>query len=41
MTAEFDKGDQVEKSDIKIEDDKLNDKGYYGEVDKANPYLNK
>lgn len=40
MTAEFDKGEVVSKSDLKIDDNKLNDKGYYGEVDKVNPYLN-
>lgn len=41
MTAEFDKGEQSKDSDLKIDDDKLNDKGYYGEVNKVNPYTNK
>lgn len=41
MTAEFDKGEQNKDSDLKIDDDKLNDKGYYGEVNKVNPYTNK
>lgn len=37
-TAEFEADNNKHRNDLKIENEKLNEKGYYGEVDKTNPY---
>lgn len=39
QTVEFESQTQIKREDLKIDDEKLEDKGYYGEVDKKNPYL--